>query len=150
MHLPTALLLLILLALGCRAAEPTPPTTSPASQPTGLTATITITHDYNCIAEITIANNTDHPLSLGHYDSYALIRTDTTPPATISASPANAMHPMYRLLMQPGDSRTSKMTLSDKPLPPGHYQFTLTYPKSMFPTPLQRDFDIPAPTTERN
>lgn len=142
MHSAAPIILIALMflaaATSCRAAD-----TSPASQPAGLDSTITISNDNACIAEITLSNHTDHALSIGHYLSYELLRTDVTPPAKIASSPANAMSPMFRLLMQPGDSRKSQMTLSEKSLPPGHYQFTITYPNTIFPQPLRKEFDIP-------
>jgi hypothetical protein len=137
-------------AVGCRAAE-AGVASGAASQPAaGLTSAITISTDNGCTAEITISNPTDRALATGHYISYALVRTDTTPPTTVAASPANAMTPHFRVLMQSGESRTSKMTLSEKSLPAGHYELTITYPTSMFADPLQKEFDVSGAATTPN
>ena len=146
MHALPLLLAALLLAAACYADEPapSPPTTQ---QTVGLDATITIHTADNCTAQITLTNNTDKPLPIGHFDSYSVVGSDTDPPTTISESPQNAMHPMVRQLLQPGDSKTANMTLSDKPLPPGHYKFTIAYPVSVHPNPLASEFDIPSATT---
>ena len=137
----------LLLTAACYADEPAPPHHRPTiQQAVGLDATITIHTADNCTAQITLTNNTQKPLPIGHYDSYSLIRTDTAPPTVISESPQNAMHPMFRRLVQPGDSQSANMTLSDKPRPPRHYKFSIAYPVSIHPNPLVSEFDIPAPT----
>ena len=147
MHAALILCIPLLLTAACYADDPAPPPPPATQQTVGLDATITIHAADTCTAQITLTNNTQKPLPIGHYDSYSLIRTDTDPPTVISESPQNAMHPMYRALIQPGDSKTANMTLSDKPLPPGHYKFTIAYPVSIHPNPLVSEFDIPAPPT---
>ncbi|MGN6371309.1 MAG: hypothetical protein ACTHN5_23895 [Phycisphaerae bacterium] len=151
MHTPLFLALTLLLTAAAYADEPAPPPATPPAPPTtqqtvGLDATITIHTADTTTASITLTNNTPKPLPFGHFDAYSFTRTDTTPPTVVAQSPPNAMHPMFRQMIPPGGSQTANMTLSDKPLPPGHYKFTIAYPVSVHPTPLVSEFDIPAPT----
>ncbi len=140
----------LLLVASCRAADKSGASTT--SAPAGLTASATVTHgETGWVAEITLANNTSHALTTGRFTGFTLTRVDTQPPQAVAASPPE-MAPHFRVQLPAGESRKASIVIWDKPdsLPSGTYHVAVTYPADILAAPVEADFTVSGPATQRS